>query len=328
MQPLLDAPPAVHPYAPGTWGPAAGERHHRRDRRVAHALAADLSRACRAVPETGRWTGGRLGRPGYRLRRAGEETGFPGRARPTQPRRRDDRGSRSDSGLRWGLPSCRERHCSTACSATEEPVIARRRPAGLREDDAAGRSGRERRGSRVAWVSCDQIDDDPGSLWPAVKAALGLDDRGPMPRRCPAGATATRRRPPDQTVGRDRAGHRRPRSPRGPVQPRVPAVRRRLRRGRAGGMDAGAGVAAKSCRSPSARMRVERRLLEIGADDLAMSGAEATRLLAAAGVELSRRDGPPRARTPRAGRRRCTWRPWRSGPARPRPTAGSRATTG
>ena len=38
---------------------------------------------------------------------------------------------------------------------------------------------------------------------------------------------------------------------------------------------------------PTARMRVERRLLEIGADDLAMSLAEAARLLAAAGVELS-----------------------------------------
>ena len=38
---------------------------------------------------------------------------------------------------------------------------------------------------------------------------------------------------------------------------------------------------------PTARMRVERRLLEIGTDDLAMSCAEAARLLAAAGVELS-----------------------------------------
>ena len=25
MQPLLDAPPPVHPYAPGTWGPEAGD---------------------------------------------------------------------------------------------------------------------------------------------------------------------------------------------------------------------------------------------------------------------------------------------------------------
>jgi glucose-6-phosphate 1-dehydrogenase len=26
MQPLLDAPPPVHPYAPGSWGPAEAER--------------------------------------------------------------------------------------------------------------------------------------------------------------------------------------------------------------------------------------------------------------------------------------------------------------
>jgi glucose-6-phosphate 1-dehydrogenase len=25
MQPLLDAPPPVHPYAPGSWGPAAAD---------------------------------------------------------------------------------------------------------------------------------------------------------------------------------------------------------------------------------------------------------------------------------------------------------------
>ena len=25
MQPLIDAPPPVHPYAPGTWGPAAAD---------------------------------------------------------------------------------------------------------------------------------------------------------------------------------------------------------------------------------------------------------------------------------------------------------------
>ena len=30
MQPLLDAPPPVHPYAPGTWGPPAAESPRRR----------------------------------------------------------------------------------------------------------------------------------------------------------------------------------------------------------------------------------------------------------------------------------------------------------
>jgi glucose-6-phosphate 1-dehydrogenase len=26
MQPLVDAPPQVHPYAPGTWGPAEADK--------------------------------------------------------------------------------------------------------------------------------------------------------------------------------------------------------------------------------------------------------------------------------------------------------------
>ena len=26
MMPLIDAPPPVHPYAPGTWGPAEADR--------------------------------------------------------------------------------------------------------------------------------------------------------------------------------------------------------------------------------------------------------------------------------------------------------------
>ena len=63
---------------------------------------------------------------------------------------------------------------------------------------------------------------------------------------------------------------------------------------------------------PTARMRVERRLLEIGPDDLALSRAEASRLLADAGVELSdARTSQSRPGRPRAGLRRSTWRPWR-----------------
>ena len=26
MQPLLDKPPTIHPYAPGTWGPEAADK--------------------------------------------------------------------------------------------------------------------------------------------------------------------------------------------------------------------------------------------------------------------------------------------------------------
>ena len=38
MQPLLDSPPPVQPYAPGSWGPDAGERSPRRHRPLARAV--------------------------------------------------------------------------------------------------------------------------------------------------------------------------------------------------------------------------------------------------------------------------------------------------
>ena len=38
MQPLLDSPPPVHPYAPGSWGPAAADALVARPRRLARAL--------------------------------------------------------------------------------------------------------------------------------------------------------------------------------------------------------------------------------------------------------------------------------------------------
>ena len=43
MQPLLDAPPPVHPYAKGSWGPAAADRARGRPRRLARALERVMS---------------------------------------------------------------------------------------------------------------------------------------------------------------------------------------------------------------------------------------------------------------------------------------------
>ena len=43
MQPLLDAPPPVHAYAKGSWGPAAADDARRRPRRLARALGAVVS---------------------------------------------------------------------------------------------------------------------------------------------------------------------------------------------------------------------------------------------------------------------------------------------
>ena len=45
MQPLLDAPPPVHPYAPGSWGPGGRRRAGRRPRRLARAVDRVVSHA-------------------------------------------------------------------------------------------------------------------------------------------------------------------------------------------------------------------------------------------------------------------------------------------
>ena len=52
MQPLLDAPPPVHPYAKGTWGPDAGDAPAARLRRLARTLGGVMTTVdgARAVP--------------------------------------------------------------------------------------------------------------------------------------------------------------------------------------------------------------------------------------------------------------------------------------
>ena len=42
MQPLLDAPPPVHSYAPGTWGPEAADKLVDRPRALARAMGDDV----------------------------------------------------------------------------------------------------------------------------------------------------------------------------------------------------------------------------------------------------------------------------------------------
>ena len=55
VQPLLDDPPPVEPYEPGTWGPEAAEPPAHRPRRLAQALAAGITPATPPLPpNTGR----------------------------------------------------------------------------------------------------------------------------------------------------------------------------------------------------------------------------------------------------------------------------------
>ena len=50
MQPLLDAPPPVHSYPQGSWGPSAGRRHRRRPRALAHAMVGAVSSSAAPAP--------------------------------------------------------------------------------------------------------------------------------------------------------------------------------------------------------------------------------------------------------------------------------------
>lgn len=168
-----------------------------------------------------------------------------------------------------------------------EPVIAVVAPPGYGKSTLLAEWAERRRG-RVAWVACDQIHDDPGSFWSAVSAALGCD----VPR---AELTALVGSEDDAgVVERLRRGLRVDSPSVGVVLDQLEALSssesRRSVAVFARTLPAGWTLALASREQvplPAAWMRVERLLLEVGTDDLAMSDAEAARLLAAAGVDLS-----------------------------------------
>ena len=205
-----------------------------------------------------------------------------------------------------------------------EPVIGVTAPPGYGKSTLLA-AWAERRGARVAWVSCDQIGDDPGSLWPAVMTALDTSVPRPPSRPSP-------RPGPDHGVadptGRD--GGRTDTVVLDQVEALSSRESRRSVAALASTLPQGWTLAMASREElplPTARMRVERRLLEIGVDDLTMSQPEAARLIKAVGVEepdarIARRPSP------RAGRRRSTWLRWRSGTGRTRRPGASLATTG
>jgi len=171
-------------------------------------------------------------------------------------------------------------------AASEEPVIAVVSPPGYGKSTLLA-AWAERRGSRVAWVSCDRIADDPVSLWSAVAASL-------LPHRPPDDGQSAGPASGDDVVQQltgDQDGSDQPVSV---VLDHVEALSSRDSRKSiaafATTLPQGWTLALASREEvplPTARMRVERRLLEIGTDDLALSNGQASRLLAGAGVELS-----------------------------------------
>ena len=166
--------------------------------------------------------------------------------------------------------------------AAREPVVAVVAPPGYGKSTLLAQWA-QRRGSLVAWVSCDQVHDDPVSLWTAVTEALvpgaqlpsGVDDGQQVVEhltRALGAATDPVIIVLDQLEALSSAESR------DAVASFAAAV------------PAGwtlALVSRDELPLREARMRVEHRLLEIGTHDLAMSLPEAALLLTAAGVALS-----------------------------------------
>jgi LuxR family maltose regulon positive regulatory protein len=182
----------------------------------------------------------------------------------------------------WPAPVEREALLDLLLRA-KEPVIAVVAPPGYGKSTLLAQWAR-RQGSRVAWVSCDQVDDDPRSLWSAVTAALGAS----------AAADASPQDDPDGDAVVD-PWTRIPgltATPAAIVLDQLEALSneesRRFVASFAGSMPPEWTLALASRDElplREARMHVEHRLIEVGTHDLAMSLAEANRLLAAAGVE-------------------------------------------
>ena len=121
MQPLLDAPPPVHPYAKGTWGPEAGDQAARTGTAAgtARGWRHDHRRRSPAVPRPSR-----RARPRRRRSR---------RSRPTAS-------SRTATPRRWSRPTARSAGCACrpstrrACSGrcwTARPAYFRVGPFGI-----------------------------------------------------------------------------------------------------------------------------------------------------------------------------------------------------
>jgi LuxR family maltose regulon positive regulatory protein len=171
--------------------------------------------------------------------------------------------------------------------AADVPVVAVVAPPGYGKSTLLAQWA-ARRGPRVAWVSCDRIHDDPVSWFLAVVAAITLvepasgaarevlaDDAGRLVEHLVALVGALSH---PVAIVLDQ------------LETLSSSELRETVAAFAMALPPGVQMVLGSREAmpfPTGRMRVERRLLEIGPDDLALSRAETSRLLVEAGVELS-----------------------------------------
>jgi LuxR family maltose regulon positive regulatory protein len=170
--------------------------------------------------------------------------------------------------------------------AADESVVAVIAPPGYGKSTLL--SQWQKRRSRVAWVSCDRIHDAPVSVYAEVVEALGTIEQ-PVPA-----ATGFLSEEPHvlvQALVGVLGAFRRPVAL---VLDQVEALTSRdsrtFIRELATAVPEGTQLVLASRDAlpfPTARMRVQRTLLEIGRDDLSMSWDEVAALLTAADIELS-----------------------------------------
>ncbi len=173
--------------------------------------------------------------------------------------------------------------------ASGEPVISVVAPPGYGKSTLLAQWA-ERQGHPVAWVSCERVHDDPVFLWTAVVSALrSVEPLVPVPTRIISGDA-------------ERLGQQLTRTISALSQPITLVFdqletlsspeTRELIAASALALPAGSRLAWASREQVPfslARMRVQRRLLELGAHDLAMSRKEGSLLLRAEGVDLTER---------------------------------------
>jgi LuxR family maltose regulon positive regulatory protein len=172
-------------------------------------------------------------------------------------------------------------------AASDEPVVSVVAPPGYGKSTLLAQWA-ERLARRVAWVSCEQLRNDSESLAKELIAALVIVE-------------PTGERPPELRMDDSRPLVQQVTHLLATLTAPVTLVVDQLetvcsREGRdlvaalALAVPAGSQLALASREQvplPVARMRLQRRLLEIGTDDLAMSRSEVSQLLTGAGVGLS-----------------------------------------
>ncbi len=171
--------------------------------------------------------------------------------------------------------------------SSDEPVVAVVAPPGYGKSTLLAQWAVQR-GPRVAWISCDRLHDDPLSLFTALVAAITLIEPTSTPVQELVSADA------DRLVGHLVGLLAVLSAPVAFVLDQLEALSSQesheFLAAFAAAVPVGSQLVLASREEipfPTAKMRVSRQLVELGTDDLRMTRAEASVLLAAAGIHAA-----------------------------------------